>query len=59
MLGPAHDQALPAFGIGFTDIVKRPSANAAGVERAEFDAGARSWRRNSSAIIRASPVFMA
>jgi double-stranded uracil-DNA glycosylase len=40
MLGPAHDQALPAFGIGFTDIVKRPSANAAGVKRAEFDAGA-------------------
>jgi double-stranded uracil-DNA glycosylase len=40
MLGPVHDQALQAFGIGFTDIVKRPSANAAGVGRAEFDAGA-------------------
>jgi double-stranded uracil-DNA glycosylase len=39
-LGPAHDQALLTFGIGFTDIVKRPSANAAGLTRAEFDAGA-------------------
>jgi double-stranded uracil-DNA glycosylase len=40
MLGPTHDHALPAFGIGFTDIVKRPSANAANLGRAEFDAGA-------------------
>jgi TDG/mug DNA glycosylase family protein len=40
MLGPTHDHALLAFGIGFTDIVKRPSANAAGLGRAEFDAGA-------------------
>jgi double-stranded uracil-DNA glycosylase len=40
MLGPTHDHALLAFGIGFTDIVKRPSANAAGLGRTEFDAGA-------------------
>jgi double-stranded uracil-DNA glycosylase len=40
MLGPTHDHALLAFGIGFTDIIKRPSANAAGLGRAEFDAGA-------------------
>jgi double-stranded uracil-DNA glycosylase len=40
MLGPKHDHALPDYGIGFTDIVKRPSANAAGVGRTEFIAGA-------------------
>jgi TDG/mug DNA glycosylase family protein len=40
VLGPPHDRVLPAFGIGFTDIVKRPSANATGVGRAEFAAGA-------------------
>jgi double-stranded uracil-DNA glycosylase len=40
MLGPTHDQALLAFGIGFTDIVKRPSANAAGLGRTEFEVGA-------------------
>jgi TDG/mug DNA glycosylase family protein len=40
MLGPTHDHALLACGIGFTDIVKRPSANAAGLGRTEFDAGA-------------------
>jgi TDG/mug DNA glycosylase family protein len=40
VLGPAHDAALAAFGIGFTDMVKRPSANATAVGRAEFVAGA-------------------
>jgi TDG/mug DNA glycosylase family protein len=39
MLGPTHDHALLAFGIGFTDIVKRPSANAGGLGRTEFDTG--------------------
>jgi TDG/mug DNA glycosylase family protein len=39
MLGPTHDHALLAYGIGFTDIIKRPSANAAGLGRSEFDAG--------------------
>ena len=40
VLGATHDAALLAFGIGFTDMVKRPSANATGVGRAEFVAGA-------------------
>src|SRR3954471_24341454 len=39
-LGPLHDHALPAYGIGFTDIVKRPTANAASLARGEFVAGA-------------------
>ena len=29
VLGPEHDAALLGFGIGFTDVVKRPTANAA------------------------------
>jgi TDG/mug DNA glycosylase family protein len=40
MLGATHDHALLAYGIGFTDIVKRPTANAAGLGRSEFVAGA-------------------
>lgn len=39
-LGPMHDHALPAYGIGFTDMVKRPTANATGLARSEFIAGA-------------------
>src|SRR5256885_6213643 len=30
-LRPEHDAALLRFGIGFTDVVKKPSANAAGL----------------------------
>jgi double-stranded uracil-DNA glycosylase len=40
MLTPAHDAALLGFGIGFTDVVKRPSANAADLARRDFAAGA-------------------
>ena len=39
-LQPGHDQLLPAHGIGFTDVVKRPTAKAAELGRAEFAAGA-------------------
>ena len=35
-LGPEDDARLPEFGIGFTDVVKVPSANAAGVTPALF-----------------------
>src|SRR3989442_9425489 len=35
-LGPEHDAALLRFGIGFTDVVKKPSANAAGLDPADF-----------------------
>lgn len=40
VLLPEHDQALPGFGIGFTDVVKRPTAKASEVGRDEFAAGA-------------------
>lgn len=35
-LGPEDDRALLAFGIGFTDVVKVPSGNAAEVRPADF-----------------------
>ncbi len=38
-LGPENDTALPRFGIGFTDVVKRPTARASDVAPAEFAAG--------------------
>jgi TDG/mug DNA glycosylase family protein len=37
---PEHDTQLPAHGIGFTDLVKRPSARAAELSRWELEAGA-------------------
>jgi double-stranded uracil-DNA glycosylase len=39
-LEPVHDTALPEYGIGFTDVVKRPTANAGGLGREEFAVGA-------------------
>jgi TDG/mug DNA glycosylase family protein len=39
-LEPVHDHLLPAHGIGFTDVVKRPTAKAAELGRDEFAAGA-------------------
>ena len=36
---PEHDVLLPRYGIGFTDVVKRPSARASEVTPAEFAAG--------------------
>jgi TDG/mug DNA glycosylase family protein len=38
LLGPDHDAALLPFGIGFTDVVKRPTPRAAGVRPSEFRA---------------------
>jgi TDG/mug DNA glycosylase family protein len=32
-----HDTELPRFGIGFTDVVKRPSANAADLKATDFE----------------------
>lgn len=40
MLRPEDDRALPAFGIGFTDIVKRPTASASELRSADFASGA-------------------
>jgi double-stranded uracil-DNA glycosylase len=33
---PEHDSDLPRFGIGLTDVVKRPSGNAAELTRGDF-----------------------
>jgi TDG/mug DNA glycosylase family protein len=33
---PEHDSELPRFGIGLTDVVKRPSSNAAELTRGDF-----------------------
>jgi TDG/mug DNA glycosylase family protein len=38
-LGPQHDAALLDYGIGFTDVVKRPTARAADIDAAELGAG--------------------
>jgi double-stranded uracil-DNA glycosylase len=40
LLGPDHDAALLPYGIGFTDVVKRPTPRAAEVRPAEFRAAA-------------------
>ncbi|MSP01182.1 MAG: mismatch-specific DNA-glycosylase [Acetobacteraceae bacterium] len=40
-LEPAHDAALLDHGIGFTDVVKRPTARAGELTAAEFAAGVR------------------
>jgi len=37
ILRPEHDSELPRFGIGFTDVIKRPTANAAELTPAEFE----------------------
>ena len=39
--GPGEDELLPGFGLGLTDVVKRPSANADGLAAAEYAAGFR------------------
>jgi TDG/mug DNA glycosylase family protein len=36
-LTPEHDFELPRFGIGFTDVVKRPSANAGQLAPSDFE----------------------
>jgi TDG/mug DNA glycosylase family protein len=36
ILGPEHDVQLLGLGIGFTDVVKRASRNAAELDRADF-----------------------
>jgi TDG/mug DNA glycosylase family protein len=40
-LEPRHDRLLPAHGIGFTDMVKRPTPKASDLTRTEFAAGAK------------------
>lgn len=36
LLKPEHDSLLPRFGIGLTDLIKRPSANAGQLNPTEF-----------------------
>jgi TDG/mug DNA glycosylase family protein len=38
-LGPEQDHRLPEFGIGFTDVVKRPTPQASGLTAADY----RQW----------------
>jgi len=40
-LGPEHDRALLAYGIGFTDLVKRPTPKASDLTTAELAAGVK------------------
>lgn len=44
-LGPEHDARLLEFGIGFTDVVKRPTRNAAGLTPSDFAKWAPGLRR--------------
>lgn len=37
VLLPEHDRLLPRFGIGLTDIIKRPTKNASELTSAEFE----------------------
>jgi TDG/mug DNA glycosylase family protein len=37
ILTPQHDALLPRFGIGFTDVVKRPTANVGELTIKDFD----------------------
>jgi TDG/mug DNA glycosylase family protein len=42
---PEHDTSLMGYGIGFTDLVKRPSARAAQLEQRELKAGAEDLKK--------------
>jgi TDG/mug DNA glycosylase family protein len=46
---PEHDAALLDFGIGFTDVVKQPGANASLVTQAQFAEGAMLLRERLEA----------
>lgn len=39
VLAPEHDRALLAYGIGFTDVVKRPTAKASDLAAHELSGG--------------------
>jgi len=54
-----HDSLLPRFGIGLTDVVKRPSANASELTPTDFITWYQFSSRNCAATSRVSPVFMA
>ncbi len=43
-LQPVHDHCLPDYGIGFTDVAKRPTSNVAGLGPDELTDGAKRLR---------------
>jgi TDG/mug DNA glycosylase family protein len=43
-LQPVHDRRLPDYGIGFTDVAKRPTPNVAGLGPGELTDGAKRLR---------------
>lgn len=45
-LYPEDDRLLPSFGIGFTDVVKRPSPNAAELRPSDYQEWAPNLQRN-------------
>lgn len=51
-LGPEDDRGLLRFGIGFTDVVKTPSRNAAALRPQDFQTWAPRLRRR---LVRAAP----
>ena len=44
LLGPADDEQMNGYGIGFTDLVKRPSSSASNLQAAEYRQGAPALR---------------
>lgn len=48
-LGPTEDRRLVDFGVGLTDIVKRPSASSSDLSAGELARGAKALRRKLDA----------
>ncbi len=42
-IAPEHDASLPAYGLGITSVVERPTAGVDDLERSEFTAAAASF----------------
>jgi len=55
MLGPENDRDLQRFGIGFTDVAKRPTAKASDLRAGELAAGVDALRAK---IERFAPRFV-
>ena len=54
-LGPGDEARLPQLGIGFTDVVKRPSNSASSLRAADF----RTWApRTCAKLLEAAPLIV-
>ena len=54
-LGPGDEARLPELGIGFTDVVKRPSNSASSLRAADF----RTWApRTRAKLLEAAPLIV-